>query len=61
MLEGALRAAGDEVRRQMIARIPLGYIADPMEVGRVVRFLLSSEASYITGVALTVDGGMTAG
>ncbi|MGH7806384.1 MAG: SDR family NAD(P)-dependent oxidoreductase, partial [Candidatus Binatia bacterium] len=44
----------------MNARIPLGRWAQPIEVARVIRFLLSDEASYVTGVALPVDGGMTA-
>jgi NAD(P)-dependent dehydrogenase (short-subunit alcohol dehydrogenase family) len=38
-------------------RILLGRIGDPAEVGRVVRFLLSDEASYITGAEIVVDGG----
>ncbi|HKY91822.1 MAG TPA: SDR family oxidoreductase, partial [Nevskiaceae bacterium] len=60
MMDGAIAAAGEAVREQMIAAIPLGYIAEPHEVGRVIRFLLSSEASYVTGVALPADGGMLA-
>lgn len=39
--------------------IPLGRMADPKEFGQVAAFLLSPAASYITGVTLLVDGGMT--
>jgi NAD(P)-dependent dehydrogenase (short-subunit alcohol dehydrogenase family) len=60
MLAGALDQAGAEARRHMIASIPLGYISDPTEVGRVIRFFLSPEASYVTGVAVPVDGGLVA-
>lgn len=38
-------------------RILLERIGDPMEIGRVVRFLLSNEASYITASEVVVDGG----
>lgn len=38
-------------------RILLGRIGEPEEVGRVVRFLLSAEASYITAAEIVVDGG----
>ena len=38
-------------------RIMLGRLGDPAEVGRVVRFLLSDEASYINGTEIVVDGG----
>lgn len=38
-------------------RILLGRIGEPAEVGRLVRFLLSEEASYITGADFIIDGG----
>ncbi len=39
---------------------PLGRIGQPHEVGGVIAFLLSPEASYITGTNVPVDGGWTA-
>jgi NAD(P)-dependent dehydrogenase (short-subunit alcohol dehydrogenase family) len=55
-------AAGDaEKEKQFIAtlstRIPLGRWAQPLEQANAVLFLASDEASYITGVDLSVDGG----
>jgi len=47
-------------REYTVARIPLGRTCQPEEQARVVRFLLSDEASYVSGVSLLVDGGMTA-
>jgi NAD(P)-dependent dehydrogenase (short-subunit alcohol dehydrogenase family) len=49
-----------EVRRTLEERIPVGRIAEPDDVARVVRFLLSDEAAYVHGSSLVVDGGMTA-
>ncbi|MEM7195537.1 MAG: SDR family NAD(P)-dependent oxidoreductase [Pseudomonadota bacterium] len=39
--------------------IPLGRLGQPHEIASVVRFLLSSDASYITGQVINVDGGVT--
>jgi NAD(P)-dependent dehydrogenase (short-subunit alcohol dehydrogenase family) len=38
---------------------PLGRLGTPQEVAAVVLFLLSSEASYVTGSEYVVDGGLT--
>jgi 3-oxoacyl-[acyl-carrier protein] reductase len=48
----------DEIRRQALARIPLGRYGDPAELGRVAAFLLSPAASYVSGAIVPVDGGM---
>jgi NAD(P)-dependent dehydrogenase (short-subunit alcohol dehydrogenase family) len=52
--------ASPEARAAMIAHVPLGRIADPSEVARVIRFLLSDEAGFVHGAAIVVDGGHTA-
>ncbi len=48
-------AALAEVR----ARYALQRVADPAEIARAILFLLSGEASYVTGIAMAVDGGRT--
>lgn len=44
--------------RDIKARIPMARIGKPEEVARVVRFLCSDDASYVTGQTLSVNGGM---
>jgi 3-oxoacyl-[acyl-carrier protein] reductase len=48
----------DEQRERARATIPIGRYGDPDEFGRAGAFLLSDAASYITGAALQVDGGL---
>ena len=40
-------------------RIPLGRVAQPKDIAKVVAFLVSDEAAYLTGVVLPIDGGAT--
>jgi NAD(P)-dependent dehydrogenase (short-subunit alcohol dehydrogenase family) len=46
-------------RRSIEERTPLGRISMPEEIARPIRFLLSDEASFVTGTHLVIDGGMT--
>lgn len=49
----------DAVNKQILTRVPLGRFGTSEEVAAAVLFLLSSEAGFITGTELVVDGGMS--
>jgi gluconate 5-dehydrogenase/2-deoxy-D-gluconate 3-dehydrogenase len=55
--EGTQAAFGDGLKATLEARIPLGRIGTPEEIGAVVVFLASPAAAYVTGTTLVVDGG----
>lgn len=63
MLRGALATGGDfdASWRKTELVIPLGRIGKPEDIAMATLFLASDEAGYITGAALPVDGGRTAG
>ena len=50
---------GDRDRSEYAKRVPLGRLAEPEDVAKVVAFLASDDASYLTGVVLPIDGGVS--
>src|SRR5699024_4522381 len=51
-------ALSDEQKRDMLAMIPLARLGTAEDVAKVVRFLASDDANYMTGQTLHIDGGM---
>lgn len=55
----AEKFADPKQRADVESMIPMGYIGKPEEIANVAAWLASSQASYVTGVTLFADGGMT--
>jgi NAD(P)-dependent dehydrogenase (short-subunit alcohol dehydrogenase family) len=51
--------ATDQAMQQAVAKIPMGRMAEPEEIARVVLFLASDAASYVTGINMSMDGAST--
>ena len=51
--------AQQDLHQRRRALVPLGRIGTPDDIGRVVAFLLSDDAAYVTGQVIAVDGGFT--
>ena len=61
-LQERIKAQGgnlEEVRAAFIARQPIGRIGTPEEIAAIALYLASDESSYTTGVAFSIDGGMS--
>lgn len=52
------RSLDEAQRTKLLERIPLGRLGSPQDVANAVAFLASSEAGYVTGTTLHVNGGM---
>lgn len=55
----AAKFADPSLKAGVESLIPLGYIGKPEEIAAVAAWLASSESSYVTGITLFADGGMT--
>ncbi len=63
MLRGEMEEMGGiaAVRPQFEEKHPVGRIATPEEIAAAVLYLASDDAGFVTGIALPIDGGITAG
>lgn len=57
----AFRALVGDSANTFAGRIPLGRLGTPWDFAKAIAFLLSEDASYVTGATLLVDGGMSIG
>lgn len=59
MARGMMRETGnaEAAMQSIIAKHPIGRMAQPEEVASTIAFLASSDASFMTGLAIPVDGG----
>ena len=58
--EGIAPGAGTAVHDRIVERIPMGRYAEPIDIARVMLFLASDDAGWITGSVYAADGGNSA-
>jgi NAD(P)-dependent dehydrogenase (short-subunit alcohol dehydrogenase family) len=46
----------EEAMKRALTKIPMGRMAEPEDIARVVLFLASDAASYVTGINMSMDG-----
>jgi NAD(P)-dependent dehydrogenase (short-subunit alcohol dehydrogenase family) len=61
ILTDNLARAGEEAQRRAASAMPIRRVGQPNEIARVVVWLCSDRASYITGATIPIDGGKLAG
>ena len=57
--DGKHSALTDQEWEEIIKKIPLNRLAKPEDSANLISFLLSDEASYITGQIIKIDGGLS--
>ena len=57
--DGSHSALSPEEWKKIISKIPLSRLAKPKDIANMISFLLSKQASYITGQIIKVDGGLS--
>ena len=62
MVESLVTASpdADRARRSMARQVPLGRIAAPDEIARMILYLISDDSAFVTGAEMVIDGGVTA-
>jgi hypothetical protein len=61
LVQGLFASAdGEAIKRERIAGFPLGRIGQPQDVAGMAVYLASDEASWVTGTAMPLDGGLSA-
>ncbi|RMD43605.1 hypothetical protein DV735_g1556, partial [Chaetothyriales sp. CBS 134920] len=60
VLTPALLSGGISYLKPSIDATPMGRAAEPIEIAKVIAFLLSEEASFVSGTVIRVDGGLQA-
>jgi NAD(P)-dependent dehydrogenase (short-subunit alcohol dehydrogenase family) len=58
---GLPEAAANEMGGAILAQVPLGRFGEASEIAKAVAYLASSDAAFVTGTELLVDGGMAQG